>query len=135
MSAGSDAIVAACQANWEAHKADCSGFAKAVAAAIGVELTGMANDIVDQIQTAPWTTTMDGAVASQQAADGMFVIGGLQEEGHGHVVVVTPGPLNRDKYPTAYWGRLGGVGAENQTINWAWNADDRDKVIYGYRSF
>jgi len=40
------------------------------------------------------------------------------------------GPLNRGKYPSAYWGRLGGVGAKDQTINWAWSAADRDKVIY-----
>jgi len=128
-------VVAACEANWEAHKSDCSGFAKAVATVLGVSLSGMANNIVDQIQEAPWTTTMDGAVAAQQATDGMFVIGGLKEEGHGHVVVITPGPLNRGKYPTAYWGRLGSVGMENTTINWAWNSVDRDKVIYGFTSF
>ncbi len=132
---GSAAVVAACQANWEAHKDDCSGFVKAVGTAIGVFLTGMANDIVDQIQTSPWTTTMDGVAASQQATNGMFVVAGLQETGHGHVVVITPGPLAHDKYPTGYWGRLGSVGMENQTINWSWNAVDRDKVIYAYRSF
>jgi len=132
---GSAEVVAACVANWEAHKSDCSGFAKAVAMVLGVSLSGMANNIVDQIQQAPWTTTMDGTVAAQQATDGMFVIGGLKEEGHGHVVVITPGPLNRGKYPTAYWGRLGSVGMKNTTINWAWNSVDRDKVIYGFTSF
>lgn len=131
----SSEVVAACEANWEAHKSDCSGFAKAVATVLGVPLSGMANDIVDQIQQAPRTTTMDGTVAAQQATDGMFVIGGLKEEGHGHVVVVTSGPLNRDKYPTAYWGRLGSVGMKNTTINWAWNSVDRDKVIYGFTTF
>ena len=50
-------------------------------------------------------------------------------------MVITPGPLAHNKYPTGYWGRLGGVGAENQTINWSWNATDRDKVLYAYRSF
>jgi hypothetical protein len=132
---GSDAVVAACKANWEAHKSDCSGFAKAVATDIGVSLSGMANDIVDEIQQLPWTTTMDGVEAAKQAEAGLFVIGGLKEEGHGHVVVITPGPLNRDKYPTAYWGRLGSVGMENTTINWAWNAEDRDNVIYGFITF
>lgn len=133
--ASSAAVVSACEANWEAHKSDCSGFAKAVAHALGMTLTGMANDIVDQIQSSPWTLAMDGVDAKQKAEAGMFVIGGLKETGHGHVVVVTPGPLAHEKYPTAYWGRLGSVGAKNTTINWAWDQQDRDKVVYAYRSF
>src|SRR5665213_1442996 len=95
---GSDAVVAACKANWEAHKSDCSGFAKAVATDIGVSLSGMANDIVDEIQQLPWSTTLDGVEAGQQAEAGLFVIAGLKEDPHGHVVVVTPGPLAHDKY-------------------------------------
>jgi hypothetical protein len=133
--ADNSAVVAACQAHWEAHKADCSGFARAVATALGVPLTGMANDIVDELQKEPWTITMDGNEAAAKAQAGYFVLGGLKEDPHGHVVVVVGPPFAHDKYPSAYWGRLGAVGAENQTINWSWNAEDRDKVIYGYRSF
>ena len=123
-------IINACQADFAAHKSDCSGFVKAVASDLGITLTGMANDIVDEIQTAPWTELADGVAAKAQADLGFFVVGGLKETPHGHVVVVVTGPLARGKYPTAYWGRLGGIGMKNTTINWAWNAADRDHVTY-----
>jgi hypothetical protein len=29
-------VVSICEANWEAHKSDCSGFVKAVSAALGI---------------------------------------------------------------------------------------------------
>jgi hypothetical protein len=38
--------------------------------------------------------------------------------------------LAHGQYPFAYWGRLGGVGEKDQTVNWAWNEQDRDKVTY-----
>jgi hypothetical protein len=53
---------------------------------------------------------------------------------HGHVVVVVSGLLANGKYPSAYWGRLGGIGDKNKTINWAWRAGDRDHVIYAARA-
>jgi hypothetical protein len=48
------------------------------------------------------------------------------------VVVATPAgqQLAHGKYPFAYWGRLGGGGMRNQTVNWAWRAEDRDNVTY-----
>ena len=97
----------ACDANYLAHIGDCSGFANAVAKAVGVTLTGNADAIVDVFRSEQ--TTPDP---------------------HGHVVVVTPGSLNRGKYPTAWWGSLGGNPGKNQTINWAWNEADRDRVSY-----
>src|SRR6202034_2574503 len=99
-------IIDACEAEWDAHQSDCSGFAKAVAARLGVTLTGMANDIVGEIAQAP-------------------------DPAHGHVVVVVQGPLAHGLYPTAYWGQLGGVGKKDMTLNWAWTAGDRDNVVYG----
>jgi hypothetical protein len=132
-------IIAICQREWPGAKDDCNKFVKAVAGALGITLTGNANSIVDQIVGAGWTKLADGKAAAQEAALGSLVIGGLkgsdQEEPseHGHVVVVVDGPLNRDQYPSAYWGRLGGGGAENKTINWSWRSGDRDRVIYGAR--
>ena len=129
--------VNACEANWEDHKADCSGFVKAVASDLGVTLTGQANDIVDQIQIAPWVLLgKDGVAAKQKADAGLFVVAGLRDAPNGHVVVITPGPLdpNNSKYPTGYWGRLHGVGRKATTINWAWDEDHRDNVIYAYTS-
>jgi hypothetical protein len=83
-----------------------------------------------------WTRLDNGATACAVAAAGQLVIAGLkgseQQEpsAHGHVVVVVSGPLAHDKYPSAYWGRLGGVGARNKTLNYAWRSGDRDTVTY-----
>jgi hypothetical protein len=136
MNASADEIVQACESEWEAHKADCSGFVNAVAARLRVPLHGMANDIVDAISKQPWSRLPDGVEAARSAAAGRFVVAGLkgsdqaEPSPHGHVVVVVRGDLAREKYPTAYWGRLGAVGSKAQTINFAWNSQDRDKVVY-----
>nr|WP_294553793.1 hypothetical protein [uncultured Rhodopila sp.] len=124
-----DQIIAACERDWDTWRSDCSGFVKAVAADLGVFLSGQANDIVDAI-AARWKPAKDGVEAAARAADGKFVIGGLKDQPNGHVVVVVKGPLNRGKYPTAYWGQLGGIGEKETTINYSWGADDRDKVAY-----
>jgi hypothetical protein len=144
-------IIDSCEKNWDAHKSDCSGFVKAVAADLGVTTLAPgdnANAIVDKLNkivNAPnnatgWTGIQpgDGSAAKEQADAGLFVIGGLDgsdqvnPEPHGHVVVVVSGPLDpgHNKYPTGYWGRLGDVGEKAETINWAWRAVDRDKVSY-----
>jgi hypothetical protein len=125
-------IIDTCEANFDAHTSDCSGFLKAVAGSLEIAITGTANDIVDEIQTAPWTVLPDGVAAKAQADQGLFVVGGLKDTPHGHVVVVVQGPLAHGKYPTGYWGRLGATGMKNTTINWAWNAADSDRVTYAY---
>ena len=130
-------IIDACEAEWDAHKSDCSGFAKAVAARLGVTLTGMADDIVGEIAVAPWSPIADGPTAAAQAAQGRLVLAALNgadqqvPDAHGHVVVVVQGALAHGLYPTAYWGQLGGVGKKDMTLNWAWREGDRDHVIYG----
>ena len=135
-SQSSQQIINACESEFSAHIADCSGFAKAVANDLGVSLTGMANDIVDQIQASPWMLLKDGIEAKGKADLGYFVIGGLKDTPHGHVVVVVMGPLDpgNNKYPTAYWGSLRGAqfAGKNKTVNWAWDKVDRDQVIYAY---
>ncbi|HUL05716.1 MAG TPA: hypothetical protein VLV76_05245 [Candidatus Acidoferrum sp.] len=129
-------IVRACEAEWEAHKDDCSGFVKAVAARLQIQLRGLANDIVAEISQPPWLRLADGIQAERAAADGRFVIAGMRGSDqaapaeHGHVVVVVRGELARDRYPPAYWGRLGGVGSRNKTLNFAWNPQDRDRIVY-----
>src|SRR5271166_2193044 len=130
-----DRVKEACEACFEAHKSDCSGFARSVAAELKVALHGLANEIVDTIRSGNgWTPLRDGVAAAQSAAAGKLVIGGLKgseqthPDEHGHVVVVVAGPLAHDAYPSAYWGKLGGTGAKDKTINWAWNTADRDRV-------
>lgn len=133
-----DAVKDACEACFAANANDCSGFARAVASQVGVTLTGLANDIVDTLRGGgEWTQLDDGVAASQQATAGKFVVGGLRgdeqthPDPHGHVVVVVAGePLAHGKYPFAYWGRLGGGGMKDQTVNWAWRQEDRDNVTY-----
>lgn len=128
-----DKVVDACEKYWEKYKGDCSGFVKAVALELGVTLTGPANDIVDQIGRAPWVSLKSGADAAVKASLGL-VVAGLKANPHGHVVIVVPGPIAHDKYPTAYWGQLGGVGKKKTTINWSWDQTDRDKVGYSWHS-
>jgi len=137
-------IIRICEANWEAHKADCSGFVKAVSAALGVTTfhpDDNADSIMDKLRAGnDWTalTVGDGRTAKDRADAGQLVIAGLkgaeqvQPDPHGHVVVVVTGPLDaaHGQYPTAYWGRLGSVGAKNQSLNFAWRAGDRDNVGY-----
>ena len=133
----------ACEACFEAHASDCSGFARAVSDHLGVQLHGLANDIVDTLRGGNgWTPPRNGAAAADSAAAGKLVIGGLKgseqthRDPHGHVVVVVTGPLDptHDAYPKAYWGKLGGRGAEDQWTNWAWNEGDRDRVSYAERN-
>jgi len=132
-----DKVTAACIAEFPAHSGDCSGFVKAVGADVGVTITGQANDIVDTLRAGgDWTQLADGPAAQAAAKAGKLVIGGLRgdeqtkPDANGHVVVVVDGPLNRNLYPTAYWGQLHGIGKQNETINWAWTERDRDRVTY-----
>lgn len=126
-------IINTCEAEFNAYSNDCSSFVKAVANDLGIVLAGQANQIVDAIQQAPWTKLAGGADAKGKADRGFFVIGGLKDTPNGHVVVVVQGHASQGRYPSGYWGRLGGTGKKNTTINWAWDKDDRDKVIYAYR--
>jgi hypothetical protein len=131
-------LKAACEACYDAHVGDCSGFARAVAQQLGVTLAGLADQIVGVLRAGQdgWTLLPNGTAAAAAAAAGQLVIGGLKgseqahPDAHGHVVVVVEGPLAHNAYPTAYWGSLGGNPAKDKTINWAWTAADRDKVSY-----
>lgn len=133
-------IIDACESAFDDNSDDCNKFAKAVTTQFGVTLTGNADAIVDQIQGDGWTALADGVEAKAKADDGWLVIGGLKgadqspPADHGHVVIVVSGPLAQGKYPTAYWGRLGGGGENNKTINYAWKQADRDNVKYAARS-
>jgi hypothetical protein len=132
-----DRVRDACEACFDAHKTDCSGFARAVANQVGVNLQGLADEIVETIRAdQSWTALPNGIVAAQSAQDGKLVLAGLKgseqanPDLHGHVVVVVDGPLAHNVYPSGYWGKLGGIGEKNKTINWAWTEEDRDRVSY-----
>lgn len=128
-------IVAACKREWPAFKGDCSGFARAVAARLNVPLAGLANEIVDHVR-AHWRVLPDGPAAIAVAERGELVIAGLRGDeqkspsAHGHVVIVVPGEPAHGRYPRAYWGRLGAEGKRGETLNFAWNKRDRDRITY-----
>ncbi len=136
-------IIDYCKSHWEQDKNDCSLFVKDIAGELGIELTGNANQIVNTIQSDGWEVLADGKKAKEYADTGKFVIGGLKGSDqakpntHGHVVVVVSGPLAFDMYPTAYWGKYHRAENDNygrgDTVNYAWNREDRDKVIYAFR--
>ncbi len=117
-----------CEACFDAHKSDCSGFARAVANELKVPLQGLADEIVETLRTGQgWALLPNGVVAAQSARNGKLVIAGLKGSEQAHP---DPHGLAHDAFPSAYWGRLGGTGAKDKTINWAWTTDDRDRVSY-----
>jgi hypothetical protein len=136
------AIRASCKRNWDAFKDDCSGFLKSVANEfLDIVPPGQADNIIDFLRiSADWTRLgtdlAAAAAAAQHAGDGEFVVGGLRgnelnpKKNNGHVVVVVSGELVNSKYPHAYWGVLNGVGKKDAGVNWAFNANDRDRVEY-----
>jgi hypothetical protein len=79
-------------------------------------------------------------LAAQHADAGKIVFGGLKSDelnpprNNGHVVVVVSGPLVNGRYPRAYWGVLNGIGKKDEGVNWAFNANDRDRVDYFSRT-
>lgn len=136
-----DAVRAACEANFEAHEQDCSGFARAVAQTVKVPLNGLADDIVNTLRAGgSWVRLADGKAALQSAKDGKLVIAGMKgaeqthPDPHGHVVIVVDGPLARNAYPTAYWGSLGDEPGRGVTLNFAWIKEDRDRIFYAAHS-
>ena len=57
----------ACEACFDAHKDDCSGFVRAVAASLGVTLQGLADDIVVTIRTDPGWRQLQTATRRRRA--------------------------------------------------------------------
>jgi hypothetical protein len=139
-------IVAVCQSDYAANSGDCNAFVKAVDSDLGFNdfsAGDNADAIVTKLQTSSqWSQVADGVAAKAAADGGGFVIGGMRStdfnprRANGHVVVVVAGPLAQGKYPTAYWGSLGGPpsGPVGSTINFSFAAPDRDRVLYFQRS-
>lgn len=133
------AVENACEQEWPGFKSDCSGFFRAVASAVGVPVAeGTADEVLSYLAATPsgFRLLSSGVDAATAASQGELVVGGLKgaeqqtPSVHGHLVVVTGPPLAQGKYPTAYWGTLGGVGSKATTTNYAWRAVDRDNVRY-----
>jgi cell wall-associated NlpC family hydrolase len=132
----SDDIVSACDANFAEHSKDCSGFVRAVTAALGYTLEGDADAIMDYIKE-NWVQSGSGAEAASFAGEGTLVIAGLRSDehtparNHGHVAIVVPGDLYRDKYPLVWCGSLGSAQSQgDKSVGEVWNKTDRDHVTY-----
>lgn len=130
-------VRSACEANYEANKNNCSGFACAVAHAVEVPLAGLTNDIVDTIRRGgEWTELANGLAAAAAAASGKLVLAGLcgDEQAtpsvHGHVAVIVSGAPYQGVYPYAYWGSDRGIPYENTPIDYAWTHPDLPKVTF-----
>jgi hypothetical protein len=118
-----------------ANQINCSGYVKDVAHQLGVymPLGANANDLVKYMKTDGfWTKLGNNDVeASKMAGQHYLVVAGwVNQNGHGHVVVIMPG---RDgKFARASWGSLGNAGnaGENKGINWAFDPHERSEVQY-----
>lgn len=142
MAGGNDSnIIEACKKNYEAHQANCSGFARAVAKDLGHTLPpGNADSIMDYLPQKNWERIPDGVSAEKLAAKGIFVIVGLKSKDHakkgtryGHVSVVTGGNLVEGKYPLVWSGSIGGPVARSKgtkSVVGIWRRVDASNVQY-----
>jgi hypothetical protein len=118
-----------CEAHYAPWVNDCSGFLKAVAADLRIQLSGQANHIIDVMALPPWTQLGGNAKkAAAMAGERNLVVGGLKDSPNGHVVVIVPGEAL--PYPMAYWGSLHHNPGYNKSINWAWVKSDLPKVTF-----
>ena len=65
-----DQVIQACEACYDAHIGDCSGFARAVADRVGIVLEGNADAIADllEAESGGWTKLAGGPAAAAAAA-------------------------------------------------------------------
>lgn len=141
-------VVKACEDNFEANKADCNKFLKAVATALGVAgIPGgdnaNADAIINALEAVPagWTKLAQGShqEAHDQAVAGKFVVSGLlstdMNKPNGHVAVVTCGDMVHSgaddlDYPRGYWGTLGTEGKQCTGMNFGYPAPARKELRY-----
>ena len=121
-----------CEQEWEAHKADCSGFVKAVAQRLGVVLNGQANDIMRYLRLNSNSSERQGMQRKRQRRDGWSLLASK--------------PTRTGIWPLSCLVRsiventrlligAGWVVPEiNQTINWSLSQPDIDRVAYHYIS-
>lgn len=125
-----DPVMEACEAEWNAWKHDCSGFVRAVAKRLGVQLIGNANTIIDTLtlDTSCKNLGCTPGLAIQAANQGRLVIAGLKDKPNGHVVVIVKSPPR--SLPVGYWGQLGKVGQKNESISKSFRKEPLGRVQF-----
>jgi hypothetical protein len=137
-------IIDTCKAVWPSKKNACNFFAIEVADKVGVALTGLADNLVDQIKGVDWSQLADGPAARDAAALGKFVIAGLKSKDfvtprtEGHVAIVVVGPMNPGVWaPAGYWGSTDSSVAEGggfgNPISVCFRKEDSAKIVYACR--
>ena len=139
-----ECIVEKCKASWDEefippkkNSDNCSGFAKAVAAKLGVTLPNVQADGIVEYISGNWTKLDSGAEAAKEAGLGYLVIAGLKGADHtparssGHVAIVVTGRLYLGKYPLC-WGGSTGVAQSrgDKSTGEVWARSDRNNVEY-----
>jgi hypothetical protein len=134
-------IVDACADLWPNQHDACNRFSIEVASRVGVTLTGIADQIVDQIRGPGWTRLTDGPAARDTATQGKLVVAGLKSgdfthpRAEGHVAIVVPGPMNPLGWaPAGYWGStdpdVAEKGGSGSPISLCFRLEDKDKIVY-----
>jgi hypothetical protein len=141
--ASAQTIIQICEQEFPKFWNDCAGFVKSVAAKCGVLVTGNANVIVENHLSGRSNFILcDETGAEHQASAGNFVIGGLSESGHGHVVVVVRAQREHG-HVFAYWGRfhavpnfpeinVGRISFGRGGIGQAWKSSALPNVKFGW---
>ena len=136
-------VIQICEQEFPKFWNDCSGLVKSVAQKCGVFVTGNANGIVENYLSGGANfISCNETDAERQAKAGNFVIGGLSESGHGHVVVVVGAPREHG-HVFAYWGRfhavkhfpeinVGHISLGRGGIGKAWKSTVLPKVKFGW---
>jgi len=137
-------IVDVCRTAWDGsftdhvlNKNNCSGFVKAVAAALNIPMPNAQADGIADHLSRNWTQLNSGAEAALKAGQGYLVIACLKGSEHnpvranGHVAIVVTGGLYRGKYPRCWGGSLGSAQSNGSlSTGEVWNSRDRDNVRY-----
>ncbi|MFN3658999.1 MAG: hypothetical protein ACK4UO_17260 [Pseudolabrys sp.] len=141
-------VVAACE-HFLARERDrlaCNFFVQDVCAAFGVSapVEGQANDIALRIGGHGFEQLLSATDAAERAAqDGWIVLAAASSPGgHGHVALITPGPLKNfasGTWPLGYWGALSGSWSGKDSakgfgpayINFGFNSEQRKVLRYG----
>lgn len=142
VSSGQKKIIEACEKHWNAHKSDCSGFAKAVAKELSIELPNVKADPIiawiSEWSRASWWKIGSPKEAGTLAEEGYFVLACLTTadsgDTNGHVAVVTSGykPAH-GKHPRGYWGAYKSVGEKNATMNYSFDMKRFESKVSYFR--